>query len=221
MEASSARPPLGQTDPAAGGSGAAPAGVGAAWIPANPAPLGLAGFGITTLVLSVMNANLVSFDKNVPVVLGLAIAYGGAAQLLAGMWEFRTGNTFGAVAFTSYGAFWISFYFLVQVQLPEIAKGGDVGHALGLYLWAWGIFTIIMFLCSFAGSRAVSAVLFALAVTFVLLGIGNSGGNANIIHAGGWAGLVTAGLALYTVCAEVMHAQYKRWVLPVDEPGRA
>src|SRR5947209_12829266 len=87
------------------------------WIPANPAPLGLAGFGITTFVLSMMNANLVS-DTNLPVVLGLAIAYGGLAQLLAGMWEFRTGNTFGAVAFTSYGAFWISFYFLAQVQLP-------------------------------------------------------------------------------------------------------
>src|SRR6202453_5307530 len=145
---------------------------GSSWKPANPAPLGLAGFGITTLVLSMMNSNLVSFDKNVPVVLGLALAYGGLAQLLAGMWEFRTGNTFGAVAFTSFGAFWISFYFLVQVQLPEIVKGGDAGHALGLYLWAWAIFTGMIFLCSFASARAVSATLLALTITFVLLGIG-------------------------------------------------
>jgi succinate-acetate transporter protein len=190
------------------------------WVPANPAPLGLAGFGITTFVLSMMNANLVNFDKNLPVVLGLAIAYGGLAQLLAGLWEFRTGNTFGAVAFTSYGAFWISFYFLVQVQLPEIAKGGDVGNALGLYLWAWAIFTGYMFLCSFASSRAVSAVFLALTITFVLLGIGNSGGNESIIHAGGYAGLVTAALALYASCAEVMHAQYGRWVFPVGAPGQ-
>jgi succinate-acetate transporter protein len=166
-----------------------------------------------------MNSNLVSFDKNVPVVLGLAIAYGGTAQLLAGLWEFRTGNTFGAVAFTSYGAFWISFYFLIQVQLPEIAKGGDVGNALGLYLWAWGIFTVLMFFCSFAGSRAVSAVIFALAVTFILLGIGQSGASQNMIHAGGFAGLVTAALALYTATAEVMHAQYGRWILPVFPPS--
>lgn len=224
MEGSAARPPLGRNDPATGGNAAVPetaaAGTLAGWIPANPAPLGLMGFGVTTLVLSVMNANLVSFDKNVPVVLGLAVAYGGAAQLLAGMWEFRTGNTFGAVAFTSYGAFWISFYFLIQVQLPEIAKGGDVGNALGLYLWCWGIFTGLMFLCSFAGSRAVSAVFFALTVTYVLLGIGQSGASQNMIHAGGFAGIVTAALALYTATAEVMHAQYKRWVLPVNEPGR-
>jgi uncharacterized protein len=192
---------------------------GRSWVPANPAPLGLAGFGITTLVLSAMNANLVSFDKNLPVVLGLAIAYGGLAQLLAGLWEFRTGNTFGAVAFTSYGAFWISFYFLVQVQLPEIAKGGDVGNALGLYLWAWGIFTGLMFLCSFKGPRAVSAVFFALAVTFILLGIGQSGASQNMIHAGGWAGLVTAALALYTATAQVMFSTYGRWVLPVFPPS--
>jgi succinate-acetate transporter protein len=190
---------------------------GKSWVPANPAPLGLAGFGITTLVLSVMNANLVSFDKNLPVVLGLAIAYGGLAQLLAGMWEFRTGNTFGAVAFTSYGAFWISFYFLVQVQLPEIAKGGDAGNAIGLYLWAWGIFTSYMFLCSFAGPKAVSLVFILLAITFILLGIGNSGANNNIIHAGGWAGLVTAAAALYTSAALILEAQHGRWILPVAE----
>src|SRR5689334_15244095 len=109
MEASTARPPLGRTDPAQGGNGVAAdtaaTRTSAGWLPANPAPLGLMGFGVTTLVLSVMNANLVNFDKNVPVVLGMAVAYGGLAQLLAGMWEFRTGNTFGAVAFTSYGAF--------------------------------------------------------------------------------------------------------------------
>jgi succinate-acetate transporter protein len=203
--------PTGQTEaPTARSTGS--------WVPANPAPLGLAGFGITTLMLSAMNANLVSFNKNLTVVLGMAVAYGGLAQLLAGMWEFRTGNVFGAVAFTSFGAFWISFYFLVQVQLPGLAKAGDVGNALGLYLWAWAIFTGMMFLCSFASARSVSAVFLALTVTFVLLGIGNSGASQSMIHAGGFAGLVTAALALYTSCAEIMRAQYGRWVLPIGAP---
>src|ERR1700722_15694325 len=192
---------------------------GSSWKPANPAPLGLAGFGITTLVLSMMNANLVSFDKNVTVVLGLAIAYGGLAQLLAGMWEVRTGKTFGAGAFTSYGAFWISFYFLVQVQLPGLAKGGDAGNAIGLYLWVWAIFTGYMFLCSFASARAVSVVFLLLTLTFVFLGIGNSGASNNTIHIGGFIGLATALAALYTSCAEVMFAQYGRWVLPIGAPA--
>src|SRR6266566_556228 len=85
-----------------------------AWTPANPAPLGLAGFAMTTFVLSLFNTSVVS-SAGEGVVLGLAIAYGGLAQLLAGMWEFRTGNTFGAVAFSSFGAFWISFFILTQV----------------------------------------------------------------------------------------------------------
>jgi hypothetical protein len=192
---------------------------GKGWVPANPAPLGLAGFGITTFVLSMMNSNLVSFDKNLPVVLGMAIAYGGLAQLLAGLWEFRTGNTFGAVAFTSYGAFWISFYFLVQVQLPELAKGGDAGNAIGLYLWAWGIFTVMMFLCSFRGPKAVSVVLLLLALTFIFLGIGNSGASNNTIHIGGFIGLATAAAALYTSAALILESTYGRVVLPYGAPA--
>ena len=191
----------------------------ATWIPANPAPLGLMGFGTTTLVLSLMNANLVNFDKNLPVVLGMALAFGGLGQLLAGMWEFRTGNTFGAVAFTAYGAFWISFYFLVQVQLPAIIKGGDLGSALGLYLWAWGIFTGMMFLCTFTSPRAVQAVFFLLTVTFILLGIGNSGGTTSIVHAGGWVGIATAAAAMYTATGEIMAHVYGRDVFPLGRPA--
>jgi uncharacterized protein len=199
-----------ESRPAAG----APAGA-STWIPADPGPLGLAGFGITTLVLSVINANLVA-SAATPVVLGLAFAYGGLAQLLAGMWEFRRGNTFGAVAFSSYGAFWISFFILVTYDAKLLGAHAD--SAIGLYLWAWAIFTGYMFLCSFTRSRAVSAVFFALTVTFVLLGIGNSGADSSMIHAGGWAGIVTAALALYASCAEVMFASYGRWVLPVGPP---
>src|ERR1700726_1243394 len=112
--------------------------VAAVWKPADPAPLGLAAFAMTTFVLSMFNSNLVN-EKGVPVVLGLALAYGGIVQLLAGLWEFRTGNTFGAVAFCSFGAFWISFWALEVFYAKSI--GGNVGHAVGVYLWAWAIFT--------------------------------------------------------------------------------
>jgi succinate-acetate transporter protein len=189
------------------------------WVPANPAPLGLAGFGITTLILSVMNANLVSFSHDLPVVLGMALAYGGIAQLLAGMWEFRTGNTFGAVAFTSFGAFWISFFVLVEFNLAKIGGGAaGVDAGLGLYLWSWAIFTGMMFLCSFTATRAVQAVFLALTLTFVFLGIGNSGGTASMIHVGGYIGIVTAALALYAACGEIMAAVYKHDVLPLGRP---
>ena len=113
---------------------------------ADPGPLGLAAFALTTFVLSMFNAGLVSSGGE-PIVFGLALAYGGLAQLLAGMWEFRTGNTFGAVAFTSYGAFWLSFWAFVQFFEKSVPKA-DAGHAVGLFLIAWGIFTAYMFIAS-------------------------------------------------------------------------
>jgi succinate-acetate transporter protein len=137
------------------------------WVPSNPAPLGLAGFGLTTLVLSFVNANIVGGGPaSFPIVLGMAIAFGGSAQLLAGMWEFRTGNTFGAVAFTSYGAFWISFFFLVSFNVAELPKT-EVLSALGLYLWAWGIFTGLLFVCTFKSPRTLSLRVTAGAVAVV------------------------------------------------------
>jgi succinate-acetate transporter protein len=188
----------------------------ASWVPSNPAPLGLAGFGITTLVLSVINANLVGAGAT-PVVLGLAFAFGGLAQLLAGMWEFRTGNTFGAVAFSSYGAFWISFFFLVSFDAAKIAPAAEAGPAIGLYLWAWGIFTGLLFLCTFASSRALQLLFLLLTVTFILLGIGNSGGTSSMVHAGGYFGIATAAVALYIFTADVMKSTYGRSVLPLGE----
>ncbi|HEX3801547.1 MAG TPA: acetate uptake transporter [Solirubrobacteraceae bacterium] len=187
----------------------------AGWLPANPAPLGLMGFGLTTLVLSFVNANVIGGGPGTfPIVLGMAIAFGGFAQLLAGMWEFRTGNTFGAVAFTSFGAFWISFYFLVSYNVAELPKT-EVAAALGLYLWMWGIFTALLFLCTFASPRALQLLFLLLAVTFILLGIGNSGSHNSIIHAGGYVGIATGAVALYIATADIMQAVYKRSVLPV------
>jgi len=185
----------------------------AGWTPADPGPLGLAAFAMTTFVLSMFNSQLVS-DAGEPVVLGLAFAYGGLAQLLAGMWEFRTGNTFGAVAFTSFGAFWISFFLLVTFFAPSIPPA-DAGHAIGLYLWAWAIFTTYMFIASLRTTGAVALVFFLLAITFVLLGIGNSGGNEDITKIGGYVGLATAAAAWYASFAAVINSTFGRTVAPV------
>jgi succinate-acetate transporter protein len=183
------------------------------WTPADPGPLGLAGFAMTTFVLSMFNANLVS-PAGEPVVLGLALAYGGLAQLLAGMWEFRTGNTFGAVAFTSFGAFWISFWALVTFFEPNI-PAAHAGDAVGLYLIGWGIFTAYMFVASLRTTAAVATVFGLLMVTFFLLGIGQAGDHTDIIKAGGWFGLATAAAAWYASFAAVANSTFGHTVLPV------
>ena len=185
----------------------------AGWVPADPGPLGLAAFALTTFVLSMVNANLVG-DGAGPVVLGLALAYGGIAQLLAGMWEFRTGNTFGAVAFCSFGAFWISFWFLVQYSAKGI-PANEVGSALGLYLWAWGIFTTYMFIASLRTTGAIALVFLLLAATFIILGIGHSGNSTNMVHAGGYVGIATAIAAWYASFAAVTNSTFGRPVIPV------
>jgi uncharacterized protein len=190
------------------------AGRGAGWAPADPGPLGLAGFAATTFVLSMMNANLVNFGKALPVVLGIALAYGGIVQLIAGIWEFRTGNTFGAVAFCSYGGFWISFFILVQFDLGKIAPD-EINSALGLYLWTWGIFTAYMFVASLRTTGAIALVFLLLAITYIVLGIGNAGGSEGTIHLGGWIGLLTAIAAWYASFAAVVNSTWKRTVLPV------
>jgi succinate-acetate transporter protein len=183
---------------------------------ADPAPLGLAGFALTTFVLSMFNSGLVS-DKGEPVVLGLALAYGGLAQLLAGMWEFKNNNTFGATAFTSFGAFWLSFWAFEQFFAKEITDKAALGHAVGLYLIGWGIFTAYMWVASFRVSVAVNVVFLLLAVTFILLGIGNSGAHTDIVKAGGYLGLATAVAAWYASFAVVTNKTFGRIVLPVKE----
>src|SRR6201990_2145430 len=133
------------------------------WAPADPGPLGLAGFALTTFVLSMFNSGLVS-KAGEPVVLGLALAYGGIAQFAAGMWEFRTGNTFGAGALTSYGAFWVSFWALITFFAPNI-PAEHAGAAVGLFLISWGIFTAYMFVASLRTTAAIALVLLLLTIT--------------------------------------------------------
>ena len=208
-----------QTDIAAGGSTAArrepraetPAPSG--FTVADPGPLGLAAFALTTFVLSMFNSGLVS-DKGEPIVFGLAFAYGGLAQLLAGMWEFRTGNTFGATAFTSYGAFWLSFFVFVTFFATKI-PAADAGHAVGLYLIAWGIFTAYMFIASLRTTAAIATVFLLLTATFIVLGIGDAGGNENITKLGGYIGLATAAAAWYASFAVVTNSTFGRTLLPV------
>jgi uncharacterized protein len=180
---------------------------------ADPGPLGLAAFALTTFVLSMFNSGLVGSGGE-PIVFGLALAYGGLAQLLAGMWEFRAGNTFGAVAFTSYGAFWLSFWAFVEFFEKDVPKA-DAGHAVGLFLIAWGIFTAYMLIASLRTTGAVALVFALLTVTFLLLGIGNAGAHTGIVKAGGWVGLATALAAWYASFAAVTNSTFGRTVMPV------
>jgi uncharacterized protein len=194
------------------------------WAPADPGPLGLAAFAGTTFMLSLINAGLVGTHRLpggglLPMVAALALAYGGVAQLLAGIWEFRTGNTFGAVAFCSYGAFWISFFFIVQ----SVGKNAptEVFSGLGLYLWMWGIFTAYMFIASLRTTGAVAIVFLLLAITFIVLGIGNSAlagtlkATNGTIKLGGYIGIVTAIAAWYASFAAVLNSTFARTILPV------
>jgi succinate-acetate transporter protein len=208
-------------EPTAGETGRQAAGVAQVregWTPADPGPLGLAAFALTTFVLSMFNAGLVS-KAGEPVVLGLALAYGGIAQILAGMWEFRTGNTFGAVAFTSFGAFWISFWALVTFFAGQI-PAEHAGDAIGLYLIAWGIFTTYMFVASLRTTAAIAAVFVLLAVTFFLLGFGEAGEKEGLTEVGGWFGLATAVAAWYASFAAVTNSTFGRTVLPVHPLSR-
>jgi succinate-acetate transporter protein len=182
---------------------------------ADPAPLGLAGFAFTTLLLSLVNAQIL--PKTVEVgVMALAITFGGLAQLLAGMWAFRRGNTFAATAFTAYGAFWFSFFLLVNVFLPQVKNPGpnDISNFVGWYLLAWGIFTAYMFIASLAGARAVQAVFLLLAITFIVLAVGAFGTSSGVTQVGGYVGLATAAAAIYASFADVVNANFKRKVLP-------
>lgn len=171
---------------------------------ADPAPLGLAGFALTTFVLSAANAGLIPKGGDA-VVLGLAFAYGGIAQFCAGMWEFKRNNTFGATAFTSYGAFWISFFLLVVYHIKAIPPEA-VPAALGFFLLAWAIFTAYMTIAATRASRPVLVVFVLLTVTFLILSAGAFTANASITQAGGWFGLATAIAAWYASAMGVIRS---------------
>jgi len=183
---------------------------------ADPAPLGLGAFALTTFVLSVFNAGMLGEALEV-VVLPLALFYGGIAQMLAGMWEFKKGNTFGATAFTSFGAFWLSYAAYAKFVLPGIENEADAHKATGLFLLAWTIFAAMLFFASIRISGALALVFATATAAFVLLTIGKFAQDTSITHLGGFMGLASAGCAWYTAWAGVMNDTWKRTVLPILE----
>ncbi len=184
---------------------------------ADPGPLGLAGFALTTFVLSVINAGWFGVTgKSTGIVVGLAFFYGGLAQLTAGMWEFRKGNVFGATAFTSYAAFWISLATFVVLNGHNFTvPSGEAGNAVGLFLLGWTIFTGILMVASFRLNGALIAVFVALFLTFAALTWGEYAGSTTLHNIGGYLGVVTAIFAWYAAMAGVTKSTFKRDVLPV------
>lgn len=179
---------------------------------ADPAPLGLGAFALTTFVLSLVNARIIP-ETVEPVVFGLALAYGGIAQFAAGLWEFAKGNTFGATAFCSFGAFWVSFWYLTGHT--DLSKtGADLHKGLGAFLLAWAIFTLYMTVAASRVSMAVLAVFVLLTITFFLLSFGDFWMNEGLTKIGGWFGLATALAAWYASFAGVTNSTFKRVVLP-------
>jgi len=181
----------------------------------NPAPLGLAGFAFTTWMLSMINAGWFSGD-GMGDVLALAFAYGGTAQVIAGVLEFPRGNTFGTTAFVSYGAFWWSFALFVAFFANKVPEG-----FLAWYLFVWGVFTFYMWIASLRANTALQLVFLALWITFVLLAVGDWSQTTMITRIGGYTGLVTAVIAFYLSAAEVINEMFGRTVLPIGQHAHA
>jgi uncharacterized protein len=193
------------------------------FMPADPAPLGLAAFALTTFLLSGHNASFIPDG----IWVGAALFYGGLVQLLAGMWEFRNRNVFGATAFSTYGGFWLALgVFVVLLSgskgFAGLLKGADVDNSLAWFLIAFAIFNTYMLFWSMRVNTAVMGVFLTLEVTEILLAFGffriAHGMSPYWLHVGGWAGLVTAGVAWYTSAAGVVNGMSPRPVLPVGSP---
>ncbi len=181
---------------------------------ADPGPLGLAAFALTTFLLSAANAHWTNGNSAGTAFLGYALAYGGAVQLLAGMWEFRNRNVFGATAFSSYGGFWIGLFIWIK-NAPA-----QTGHDLGWILLAFAIFNTYMLLMATQVNLAVFGVFLTLELTEILLAVGNfaDGGTGGISQAGGYLGVLTALVAWYTSAAGVASGLNGRLRIPVGRP---
>ncbi len=178
---------------------------------ANPGPLGLGAFALTTFVLNVHNAGLADIGAALP----LGLFYGGLAQLIAGFLEFRTGNTFGMTAFASYGAFWISLASMVLMTMHNIIPAAAAKNWLLLTLVAWTIFTFVMWLGTFRHNKALVWVFSTLLLLFVLLDVHVATGSEMLGKVAGWEGIFCACTAWYLMAAIILNEAYGRTVLPV------
>ncbi|HEY6795361.1 MAG TPA: acetate uptake transporter [Kineosporiaceae bacterium] len=184
---------------------------------ADPGPLGLSAFALTTFILSAANAGLIDAGAK-SVVLSLALFYGGIVQVVAGAWEFRKGNTFGATAFCSYGGFWLTYWGLSVFFRPATGTStGAVDQALGYFLLAWTVFTAIMLIASLRTNAALVTTFVVLTLTFLLLAWGRFAGSQTLEKWGGWLGILTAICALYTAAAGVVNETWRRPVVPVGK----
>lgn len=182
-------------------------------ITANPAPLGLMGFGMTTVLLNIHNAGFFSLDA---MILSMGIFFGGMAQVIAGIMEFKKNNTFGTTAFTSYGFFWLS---LVGLNILPVMGLGVAADSLSMaaFLFMWGLFTLFMFIATFKISKALQVVFGSLAILFCLLSIGNYTGSSLILNIAGYEGIICGFSAIYAAMAQVINESYGRTVLPIGE----
>jgi succinate-acetate transporter protein len=184
---------------------------------ADPGPLGLAAFALTTFLLSAFNAKLMNAATGSSW-LGYALAYGGGCQLLAGMWEFRNKNVFGATAFSTYGGFWIGLFLWARFVAPTATSASAAGHDLGWILLAFAIFNTYMLVLSTQLNVAVFGVFLTLELTEIILFIGNFAGNSNVVQVGGYLGIITALVAWYTSFAGVAAGIGGKIKLPVGKP---
>jgi succinate-acetate transporter protein len=184
---------------------------------ANPAPLGLGGFALTTFVLNVHNAGLIDIGAALP----LGLFYGGLAQLVAGFLEFRTGNTFGMTAFASYGAFWIALASMVLMEMNKIISPDASKGWLLVTLIAWTIFTFVLWIGTFKHNKALIWVFSTLIILFILLDVAVWTGNKTITHIAGWEGMFCALTAWYLMAALILNDSYGRTVLPVGPVQQA
>ncbi len=182
---------------------------------ANPAPLGLLGFGMTTVLLNMHNAGFYPLGA---MILAMGLVYGGLAQIIAGVMEFKKGNTFGTLAFTSYGLFWWSLVILLLLPnftllVPATALPNNT--AMAAYFFMWGMFTLLMFFGTFKANRAVQFVFGSLTILFFLLTAVKLTGNADLQLITGIEGIICGASAIYTGIAEVLNEVYNKTVLPL------
>ena len=178
---------------------------------ANPAPLGLLAFGLTTVMLSMHNAGLFGLDA---MILAMAVFYGGIAQIFAGVFEWRKNNTFAATAFTSYGFFWLTLAGIITFPTLGLAAAPSQ-TAMAAYLGIWGFFSLVMFIGTFRLNRALQIVFGLLTLAFALLAVGDLLGSSTLKTIAGWEGIVLGFCAIYTGLAQVLNDVYGRVVLPL------